>query len=224
LRAIVQIDYTAGSKIITIRSDRVVKNHTSCDLEVSLLFQGIRQDHIYPLPSGSDFPIPIDVEFDEISVRPSPSHSWSELRRRPESQFGVMFCNSTASREQWACNATVPDDEEDHWLNLYPPCHFENLLPAPVTVNLISTSTKQSLLSQTLDPGDTLEHFLFANRNMKDVALYIQMEGYKESKPSHVFGEVEGSLAKDCKKFSVSGLDHRKVRILGDQFTDPKTR
>lgn len=42
LRVVVQIEYTAGSKIITIRSDRVVKNSTSFDLEVSLLNKNAR--------------------------------------------------------------------------------------------------------------------------------------------------------------------------------------
>lgn len=42
LRVVVHIEYTAGSKIITVRSDRVVKNSTSFDLDVSLLYKSNR--------------------------------------------------------------------------------------------------------------------------------------------------------------------------------------
>lgn len=187
LRAIVHIEYTAGSKIITIRSDRVVKNNTSADLEVSLLRRNVRLIDIYPLPSGTYFPIPVDVEFDEISVRPTiGTYSWSLLKQGPEMQHGVMFCTGDTAANFWACTAVVPEDYEDNWLNLYAPCHFENLLPVPLTLELYSSTTKLVLLNHTMDPGETLDHFIFATKNLKDVVCSVSIEGYEESEHEYV--------------------------------------
>eukprot|EP01127_Copromyxa_protea_P018128 TRINITY_DN562_c3_g1_i1.p1 TRINITY_DN562_c3_g1~~TRINITY_DN562_c3_g1_i1.p1 ORF type:complete len:1515 (-),score=244.31 TRINITY_DN562_c3_g1_i1:27-4571(-) len=227
LRAIVQIDYTADSKIITIRSDRVVKNNTQCNLEISLLHKGSRLPQTFPLPFGSYFPIPIDVEFDEISVRPTEGeYSWSELKPGRDSHYAMMFCNGAAGNDFWGCSAVVPEEEEDHWLNIHPPCHFENLLPVPLTLNLVSASTKKALLSESLKPGETLDHFLFASKNMKDVIMFIQIDEHTDSKQGQVFEDInhDTHFIKTTRKYSVKTTDHQKVRIWGDHVTDSKTR
>eukprot|EP01127_Copromyxa_protea_P021271 TRINITY_DN7272_c0_g1_i1.p1 TRINITY_DN7272_c0_g1~~TRINITY_DN7272_c0_g1_i1.p1 ORF type:complete len:3025 (-),score=744.59 TRINITY_DN7272_c0_g1_i1:27-7853(-) len=243
LRVVVHIEYTAGSKIVTVRSDRVLKNHTSFDLEVSLLSQKKRLAEVYPLPSNSELAIPIDKEFDEISTRPVGGvYDWSEMKQiagDKSKNHGMLFCSELVSanhKSLWACAAVIPESDTDFWLNLYPPCHFENLLPVPITLRVSSEHLKMPLVNETLEPGKVRDHYFFGAKDLKDLVVSIGVDGHKASKTGHVFGDAADNAAssdnakvvglKKTKTYSVKehGENGKKIRILGDHFTDSQTR
>jgi hypothetical protein len=195
------------------------------------------------LHAGSDLAVPLDVEFDQISVRPvGEKYEWSELKQSHH-HHGVFFCArkatgvDTGSNFAWACVAVVPDGTTDHWLNLYPPCHFENLLPVPVSLHISSSSLKTTLFSEILEPGHVKDHYLFAKQDLKDLVVGIGAEGYKDSKTGQVFPEPmeknkqQGNPGgnkiaglKRTKAYSLRDARGNKLKIWGDHFTDAKTR
>jgi len=227
-RVVVHVELLQGSKIVTIRSDRVVKNHTPYDLELSLIFRKARLPQVYSLASLAEFAIPVDIEFDLITVRPAGTeYLWSEAKQGAD-PVATLYCAHTSNNTYWLCNGVIPENGVDTWLHLYPACHLENLLSVPIVLHFSSLPTPTAITkTKKLEAGGIYHHFEFDTKSHKDLLISVEMENYKPSE-SHGIYETsatgkQSDVGKRTKKHVIKN-GNEQIVLFSDHFTDAKTK
>eukprot|EP01126_Amoeba_proteus_P003459 TRINITY_DN11154_c0_g2_i1.p1 TRINITY_DN11154_c0_g2~~TRINITY_DN11154_c0_g2_i1.p1 ORF type:complete len:1139 (+),score=230.91 TRINITY_DN11154_c0_g2_i1:137-3553(+) len=87
-----------------------------------------------------------------------------------------------------------------------------------MTLRLTSQTTMNNLLNVTLEPGKSIEHYLFGTKDLKDVLASLQIPGYIPSQGNSVFSSSFGK--KVVKDYVLKSDEGEHLMLKGSHFND----
>ena len=161
-----EVSFRTGSKILTVKSNIQISNHTLMPLESIALVEYKDSVTLDPIPPGQAASVPLAfASTGTMQFRPGNDFRWNEgelllykihrLKRNRVVMCKTLQHGSTVPDFFYQINLSTSHSGKIHHINVHPPLCIENLLPVIMEYRIIHKHTKQTLYNRSVLKGES---------------------------------------------------------------------